>query len=59
MNKFGTREMQHLIDRIRTEVIALRETDVQENGLVGVLTDAADTLDAAQRYHGAVESALV
>ena len=58
MNRFGTRNMQQLIDRIRVEVIALQEADEQENGLVGVLTDAADTLDAAQIYHGAVESAL-
>ena len=61
MNKFGTRDMQRLIDRIRREALALRESDEtgSENCMVGMLIDAADTLDAAHRYYGSVESALV
>ena len=61
MNRFGSRDTQRLIDRLRSEVAGLQKTvgDGPEHGLVGVLQDAADTLDAANLYYAAVECALV
>lgn len=61
MNKFATRGMDTLIDRLRSEVAGLAESDETspETGLIGVLTDAADTLEAARSYWASVESALV
>ncbi len=57
-NKFGTKQAQHLIDTLR--VASKRDkTDVFKADFARVLEDAADSLEAAQRYFFAVESALI
>jgi hypothetical protein len=61
VNKFGTREMQSLIDRARMEQARIAAGD--ESGsvkeLTDLLADVGDTLDAAHRYFLSVEAALV
>jgi hypothetical protein len=54
MNKFGTDQMQRMIDELR-----VASASDSAPHLSKLLTDAADSLEAAQNYHGAVESALV
>lgn len=54
MNKFGKREAQSLIDELRCLV-----ERVEEQSLGQLLADAADTIEAGQRYFYRVESALI
>lgn len=60
MNKFGTSEMRPLIDGLRKRAKAVylaAEASVADD-IAQALTDAADSLEAADRYHGTVEGAL-
>lgn len=54
MNKFGTKEMRPLIDKLREA--AGEEGRTPEEW--AMLTDAADTLEAGDGYFMAVEGAL-
>ncbi len=60
-NKFGTREMQRLIDdlRVAAEDFNIVIDHTAADRFSAVLRDAADTLDGAERYYMAVESSLI
>lgn len=53
MNKFGTRQMQHLIDEARSASMDEKRPDADRR----LFASIADTLEAADRYYGAVEAA--
>lgn len=57
MNKFGTHALRPLIDELRFQENRHRAFD--ERCLAETLKDAADSLEAAERYYGSVEGALV
>ena len=57
MNKFGTHALRPLIDELRFQENRHRAFD--ERCLAETLKDAADSLEAAERYYGSVEVALV
>jgi hypothetical protein len=57
MNKFGTRDLPRLIDELRFQ--ERRHAAFDEGQLSKLLQDAADSLEAADRYYMAVESALI
>lgn len=61
MNKFGTKELQPLIDKLRkgSSAIYLATEEIVADDISAMLKDAADSLEAAQNYYGAVESAMV
>ncbi len=57
MNRFGTHDMRRLIEGLRHR--ALAADDRAAGDLAPLLTDAADSLEAADSYYRSVEGALV
>ena len=57
MNKFGTRDLPRLIDELRFQ--ERRHVAFDEEQLSKLFKDASDSLEAADRYYMAVESALI
>lgn len=61
MNKFGQKEMPELIAKLRkaSSAIYIAVEEPVAKDISAMLTDAADTLQAADGYYMSVESALV